>query len=86
MDYAEYVRLEHDQVRPDMLLNVSYVGLRGVHLRQDININPRATGVGTDAGRQYQGFLNTLEDSNTAMSNYNAFQINSRSGPAGDEF
>ena len=67
--------IEH-QVRPDMLLKVSYVGLRGVHLRQDININPTATGVGTDASRQYQGFLNILEDSHTAMSNYNALQIN----------
>ncbi len=71
------------QVRSDMLLDFSYVGLRGVHLRQDINLNPRATGVGTDASRQYKGFLNILEDTNTGMSNYNAFQINFQKRPGG---
>jgi len=71
------------QIRSDMLFNVSYVGLRGVHQRQDINLNPRATGVGTDASRQFQGFLNILEDSNTGMSNYNAFQVNFQKRPAG---
>jgi hypothetical protein len=72
------------QVRSDMLLDLSYVGLRGVHQRQDININPRATGVGTDASRPFQGFLNILEDSNTGMSNYNAFQVNFQKRPAGN--
>jgi hypothetical protein len=74
--------IEH-QLRSDMLLDVSYVGLRGVHLRQDINLNPRAIGVGTDASRQYQGYLNILEDSNTGMSNYNAFQVNFQKRPGG---
>lgn len=74
--------IEH-QVRSDMLLDLSYVGLRGVHLRQDININPRAAGVGTDASRPYPGFLNILEDSNTGMSNYNAFQVNFQKRPGG---
>lgn len=80
--YDWNMTIEH-QVRSDMLFNVSYVGLRGVHQRQDININPRATGVGTDASRPYQGFLNILEDSNTGMSNYNAFQVNFQKRPGG---
>jgi hypothetical protein len=80
--YDWNLTVEH-QLRSDMLLDVSYVGLRGVHLRQDINLNPRATGVGTDASRQYQGFLNILEDSNTGMSNYNALQFNFQKRPGG---
>ena len=80
--YDWNMTVEH-QVRSDMLIDVSYVGLRGVHLRQDININPRATGVGTDASRQYQGYLNILEDANTGMSNYNALQVNFQKRPGG---
>jgi hypothetical protein len=54
-----------------------------VHLRQDINLNPRAAGVGTDASRQFKGFLNILEDANTGMSNYNALQLNFQKRPGG---
>ncbi len=67
--------IEH-QLRPDTLLNVSYVGLRGVHLRQDIYLNPRAAGVGTDASRPFQGFTDIFMNNNTGMSNYNALQVN----------
>ncbi|MGP8245986.1 MAG: hypothetical protein ACLQVN_15875 [Bryobacteraceae bacterium] len=65
---------------PDTLLDVSYVGLRGTHLRQDIDLNPRAAGVGTDASRQYQGYLEIYENANSGLSNYNALQTNVDTG------
>jgi len=64
------------QLRPDTLLNVSYVGLRGDHLRQDIYLNPRSAGVATDASRPFQGFTDIFMNNNTGMSNYNALQVN----------
>jgi Carboxypeptidase regulatory-like domain len=74
--------IEH-QLRSDMIVDASYVGLRATNLRQDIDLNPRAAGVGTDASRQYQGYLDIYEDSNSGMSNYNALQINLRKRPGG---
>ena len=71
------------QVLADTVVNVSYVGLRGVHLRQDIYLNPRATGVGTDASRPYKGFIDIFENNNTGMSNYNALQLNVQKRPGG---
>jgi Carboxypeptidase regulatory-like domain len=71
------------QLLPDTVLNVSYVGLRGVHLRQDIYLNPRAIGVGTDASRPFQGFTDIYENNNTGMSNYNALQMNIQKRPGG---
>ena len=71
------------QVLSDTLVNVSYVGLRGVHLRQDIYLNPRAIGVGTDASRPFQGFIDIFENNNTGMSNYNALQLNIQKRPGG---
>ena len=53
--YDWNLTIEH-QLLSDTLVNVSYVGLRAVHLRQDIYLNPRAIGVGTDASRPYPGF------------------------------
>src|SRR5581483_11983499 len=67
--------IEH-QLRSDTLINISYVGLRSIHLRQDIDLNPRTAGVGTDASRPFQGYTDILENRNTGMSNYNALQIN----------
>jgi hypothetical protein len=71
------------QLLADTLVNVSYVGLRGVHLRQDIYLNPRAAGVGTDASRPYQGFTDIYQNHNTGMSNYNALQVNVMKRPGG---
>jgi hypothetical protein len=71
------------QLLPDTLLNVSYVGLRANHLRQDIDLNPRAAGVGTDASRPYKGFGEIYENNNTGMSNYNALQVNISKRPGG---
>jgi len=71
------------QILPDTLVNISYVGLRAIHLRQDIDYNPRAAGVGTDASRPYQNYVDILENRNTGMSNYNALQVNVQKRPGG---
>jgi len=80
--YDWNLTIEH-QLFSDTLVNVSYVGLRGVHLRQDIYLNPRAIGVGTDASRPYKGFIDIFENNNTGMSNYNALQFNIQKRPGG---
>ena len=74
--------IEH-QLRTDTIVEASYVGLRGTHLRQDIDLNPRAAGVGTDASRQYQGYLDIYEASNSGLSDYNALQFNVEKRPGG---
>jgi hypothetical protein len=71
------------RILADTVINLSYVGLRGVHLRQDIYLNPRAAGVGTDASRPFQGFIDIFENNNTGMSNYNALQVNVQKRPGG---
>ena len=80
--YDWNMTIEH-QLAADTLINVSYVGLRGAHLRQDIDLNPRAAGVGTDASRPYKGFGEIYENRNTGMSNYNALQVNVQKRPGG---
>ncbi|MGH9562989.1 MAG: TonB-dependent receptor domain-containing protein, partial [Terracidiphilus sp.] len=43
------------QLRPDTVAHVSYVGTRGTHLRQDVNLNPTAPGgTGAQSTRPYQ--------------------------------
>jgi hypothetical protein len=69
------------QLRPDTVLHVSYVGLRGVHLREDVDLNPRATGVGTEASRLYKGFSDILENQNNGMSNFNALEVDVEKRP-----
>jgi hypothetical protein len=59
------------------------VGLRTVHQRQDVYLNPRAIGVGTDASRPFKGFQDIYENNNTGMSNYNALQLNIEKRPGG---
>jgi hypothetical protein len=71
------------QLLPDTVFSASYVGLRSVHLRQDIYLNPRAAGVGTDASRPFQGFIDIYQNHNTGMSNYNALQLNFQKRPGG---
>ncbi len=80
--YDWNLTVEH-QLGSDMIVDASYVGLRATNLRQDISLNPRAAGVGTDASRQYQGYLDIYENANTGMSNYNALQVNLRKHPGG---
>lgn len=69
------------QIRRDMTVNVSYVGLRGVHLREDVDLNPRAAGVGTEASRPYKSFSDIYENQNNGMSDYNALQIGVQKRP-----
>jgi len=80
--YDWNMTIEH-QLRSDTLLDLSYVGLRGTHLRQDIDVNPRAAGVGTDASRPYHNFLEIYEDANTGLSDYEALQVNIQKRPGG---
>lgn len=80
--YDWNLTVEH-QLSSDTLFEASYVGLRGVHLRQDIDLNPRAAGIGTDASRPFQGFLDIILNNNTGMSNYNALQLNIQKRPGG---
>src|SRR6266446_2140996 len=55
------------QLQADMVLQVSYVGTRGTHLREDVDLNPQGVGVGTDASRPYQPFSDILENQNNGM-------------------
>ncbi len=80
--YDWNLTVEH-QLKADTLVDVSYVGLRGVHLRQDVYLNPRSIGVGTDASRPYQGFIDIYQNHNTGMSDYNALQVNVQKRPGG---
>ena len=72
--------IEH-QLRTDMALHLSYVGLRNVHLREDIDLNPEGIGIGTQASRPYQPFTDILEDLNEGASNYNALQVSLEKRP-----
>src|SRR5690349_544804 len=69
------------QLRSDTVLHLSYVGLRGTHLRQDVDLNPRAVGVGTDANRPFQGYSDILENQNNGMSNFNAMEVDLEKRP-----
>ena len=71
------------QLRQDTVLHVSYVGLRGTHLRQDVDLNPRAVGVGTEASRSFQPFSDILENQNNGMSNFNALEVDVEKRPGG---
>jgi hypothetical protein len=72
--------IEH-QLRSDLALHISYVGLRNVHLREDIDLNPEGIAIGTQASRPYQPFSDILEDQNEGASNYNALQISLEKRP-----
>ncbi len=78
------------QLESDMLVRASYVGFRGTHLRQDVDLNPAqysvyvanncaatptAAACGTDARRFYQPYSDILENRNTGASGYNSFQL-----------
>ncbi len=78
--YDWNLTIEH-QLRSDMALHLSYVGLRNVHLREDIDLNPEGIGIGTQASRPYQPFTDILEDLNEGASNYNALQVSLEKRP-----
>jgi hypothetical protein len=75
------------QLRADTVVHASYVGTRGTHLRQDINLNPSVYTAGSSASEQstrpYQPFGIIYEDRNTGGNRYNAFQVDLEKRPAG---
>jgi len=78
--YDWNLTIEH-QLRSDLALHLSYVGLRNNHLREDIDLNPEGFGIGTQASRPYQPFSDILEDLNEGASNYNALQVSLEKRP-----
>ncbi len=80
--YDWNVTVEH-QLRADALFRASYVGTRGIHLRQDVDLNPRAVSVGTEASRPFQPFSDILENRNTGRNSYKALQLDVEKRPAG---
>ena len=67
------------QLRADTVMHVSYVGTRGTHLRQDVNLNPGAYTAGSKASlqarRPYQPFGIIYQNRNTGADNYNGLQL-----------
>lgn len=93
--YDWNLTVEH-QLTSDMLLHMSYVGLRGIYLRQDVDLNPASYDLyvsrnctatpappncGTDARRPFQPFSDILENRNSGASRYNAFQVDIEKRP-----
>jgi hypothetical protein len=76
--YDWNLTIEH-QLRPDTLVSASYVGLRGVHLREDVDLNPRTSG--TDASRPYKGYLDIYQNENNGMSDYHSLQLGIQKRP-----
>jgi len=74
------------QVRNDTVLHVSYVGTRGVHLRQDVNLNPGIYTAGSTASlqtrRPYQPFGIIYQNRNNGGNNYNGAQVDLEKRPA----
>jgi hypothetical protein len=75
------------QLRADTVLQASYVGTRGTHLRQDVNLNPAVYTAGssasTQARRPYQPFGTIYENRNTGANAYNGLQFDIEKRPAG---
>src|SRR5581483_4559272 len=81
----------------DTVIHASYVGLKGTHLRQDVDLNPASytayvanncaanpssAACGTDARRPFQPFSDILENRNSGASNYNALQVDLEKRPS----
>jgi len=67
------------QLRADTVVHASYVGTRGVHLRQDVNLNPGVYTAGSTASlqarRPYQPFGVIYQNRNTGANGYNGLQL-----------
>ena len=67
------------QLRADTVVHASYVGTRGTHLRQDVNLNPGIYTPGSTATlqdrRPYQPFAVIYQNRNTGANAYNGFQV-----------
>lgn len=74
------------QLRADTVIHASYVGTRGVHLRQDVNLNPGVYTAGSTAKlqdrRPYQPFGVIYQNRNTGANGYNGFQLDLEKRPA----
>ena len=74
------------QLRSDMVGHISYVGLRGTHLRQDVDLNPAVyipgSAAGTNARRPFQPFGDILQNQNTGASSYHALQADIEKRPS----
>jgi len=75
------------QLRADTVLHASYVGTRGTHLRQDVNLNPAVYTAGstasTQARRPYQPFGTIYQNRNTGANAYNGMQVDIEKRPTG---
>ena len=75
------------QMRPDTVLRGSYVGTRGTHLRQDVNLNPGVYTAGSTASlqarRPYQPFGVIYQNRNTGANAYNGLQAGIEKRPTG---
>ena len=71
------------QLQPDMVVHVSYVGTRGTHLRQDVNINPGVytPGESEQSTRPYQPYAIIYENRNSGANAYNALQLDLEKRP-----
>ncbi|HKF48085.1 MAG TPA: carboxypeptidase regulatory-like domain-containing protein [Terracidiphilus sp.] len=67
------------QLRADTVIHLSYVGTRGTHLRQDVNLNPGVFTAGSTASlqarRPYQPFGVIYQNRNTGANAYNGLQV-----------
>ncbi len=67
------------QLRADTVIHASYVGTRGTHLRQDVNLNPGRYTAGSTASlqarRPYQPFAVIYQNRNTGANAYNGLQL-----------
>jgi hypothetical protein len=73
------------QLRADTVIHASYVGTRGTHLRQDVNLNPGVydgTSTKLQLRRPYQPFSVIYQNRNTGANAYNGFQLDLEKRPA----
>jgi hypothetical protein len=67
------------QLRADTVMHASYVGTRGVHLRQDVNLNPgmyiEGSSLSLQQRRPYQPFGVIYQNRNTGANGYNGLQF-----------
>jgi hypothetical protein len=75
------------QLRNDTVMHASYVGTRGTHLRQDVNLNPGVYTAGNSGSvqsrRPYQPFGTIYQNRNTGANAYNGIQVDLEKRPAG---
>ena len=75
------------QLSSDTVMHASYVGTRGVHLRQDVNLNPGIYTPGSTASlqarRPYQPFGVIYQNRNTGANAYNGLQLDLEKRAAG---